>query len=551
MGILSVSDLKTTLKNKKNMKFIHKSFIIASLAFFSACSDDPSPTIAPEPDPDPTPGGSENVVINTSNVYQTIESFSASDCWMPNYIGKYWVEEQKEGIAKLLFSQNVKDGKAEGIGLSGWRFNLGGGTANQGAASDITDPSRRAESFMSPTDGSLDWTKQSGQQYFLEKAKSYGCSQFVMFSNTPPVYLTRNGKGYSAMGEYSNLKEDAYDDFANYISASLKYFKNEKGIDFDFISPVNEPQYKWNDPAQEGSGWQNSEIKRLAVEIDKSLTKEGLDTKILLSEPASWEYLYGGSNYNQNVVYNFFDQESPNYVGNLTHMAPIIGGHSYWTDGSWSKLTTTREKVFATASRAGLKVYQTEWSMLGDGYSSDEYASHDKATYMDIALYMSKVIHTDLTYANVSSWSYWTAVDLERWSHKNRFLLIKATPSGGDYGDITQSGSHESTKTLWVLGNYSLFIRPNYKRVGIEIENSSKSMFGSAYVSPDGKTLVAVYTNLTTKNYDVRAKVENVESIKTYTTSSTQDLAERSVADNSTAILVQPQSVVTVVYKLK
>ena len=71
---------------------------------------------------------------------------------------------------------------------------------------------------MSPVDGTLDWTKQAGQQYFLEKAKQYGCEQFVMFSNTPPVYLTRNGKGYSDMGAYSNLKDDSYDDFAKYIA---------------------------------------------------------------------------------------------------------------------------------------------------------------------------------------------------------------------------------------------------------------------------------------------------------------------------------------------
>ena len=531
--------------------------ILSTILFLShlSCSDDPAPTVAPDTGVgSETEEGNENVIISLNTVYQTIESFAASDCWMPNYIGKHWNEDQKESIAKLLFSSNISNGKSEGIGLSGWRFNLGGGTAQQGASSGIDDASRRAESFMDPIDGSIDWNRQAGQQYFLAKAKSYGCKQFVMFSNTPPAYLTRNGKGFSAMGVYSNLKDDCYDDFANYIVSAIDYFKTNKGIDFDFISPVNEPQYNW-ESGQEGSGWQNSEIKKLSTEIDKAIENKGLNTKILLAEAGAWNYLYenDGDAGRKNVIYNLFNRESPNYVGDLKHVAPIIAGHSYWTDGTWQRLVDVRRTVGERASAAGLKVYQTEWSMLGDGYSSNEFVGYDNATYMDIALYMSKVIHCDLVYANVSSWSYWTSVDMERWGHKNRFLLIKVTPAGGDYGDITQSGTHEATKTLWVLGNYSLFIRPDYKRVELDMAGTSRSLFGSAYISPDGKKLVAVYTNLSSTRYDVRAKINNteIEFVKTYTTSRTQDLEEASLRDINSSIFVNPNSVLTVVYDLK
>ena len=78
-----------------------------------------------------------------------------------------------------------------------------------------------------------------------------------------------------------------------------------------------------------------------------------------------------------------------------------------------------------------LELWQSEWSMLGDGYSSSEFVGYDAATEMDIALYMSKVIHNDLTVAQVSSWSYWTSMDVSRWGHKNRFLLISLVPKGG------------------------------------------------------------------------------------------------------------------------
>src|SRR5690606_33379205 len=201
---------------------------------------------------------------------------------------------------------------------------------------------------------------------------------------------------------------------------------------------------------------------------------------------------------------------------------------------------------------AGLKVYQTEWSMLGDGYDANEFVGFEKASFLDIALYMAKVIHTDLVYAQVASWSYWTALSTERWGHKNRFLLIKVTPGGGDYGDLTQSGTHEASKTLWVLGNHSLFIRPGYTRVDLQLNGTSKDRFGSAYLSPDKKRLVAVYTNLSGTSFNAKAQIpgKGIASIKAYTTSATQNLAERTV-DRESPIVINPQTVTTVVYNLE
>lgn len=531
--------------------------IFSSLVF--SCNNSPDPSIAPDPEDNGNgeDGNTEeeyNVKIDLSKTYQTIESFSASDCWAPNYIGEFWNEKEKEGIAKLLFSKDIDDGQPQGIGLSGWRFNLGGGTANQGEASGIEDKSRRAESFMSPTTGELDWSKQKGQQFFLEQAKHYGCEQLVMFSNTPPVYLTKNKKGYSNSGAFCNIEKSKLPDFTNYIAKVLSYFKFEKGIDFELISPVNEPQYEW-EGGQEGSGWKNSEIKDLVVELNKSLVAHDLNTKIMLSEAGDWTYLYKGNNDQSNQINNFFSANSSNYVGDLSHVAPIIAGHSYWTDESWNPMIQVRKTLNESASQKDLKVYQTEWSMLGDKYGAhpDEFVGFDKASYLDIALYMSKVIHCDLTYANVSSWSYWTSMDVERWDHKNRFLLIKIEPAGGPYGDIAESGTYEAMKTLWVLGNYSRFIRPNYKRVDLQMKNYSSKIFGNAFLSPDKNEIVAVYTNTSKLNYTVNFDTSNfkVKSIKLYTTNEISNMRESEITELNSPIIIQPQSVVTVVYKLK
>lgn len=323
-------------------------FCLLLIFVISACND--------RTDPEPGQSGTnveKAVTIDIGKTFQTIDGFGASDCWTANYVGRDWEANQKESIARLLFSQDINNGTPEGIGLSMWRFNLGAGTAEQGDDSGIDDKSRRAESFLN-ADGTYDWSRQQGQQYFLEKAREYGCGSFVMFSNSPPVHYTYNGKGFSARGARSNLKEEHYDDFAAYMANVAEYFKNNKNITFSYISPVNEPQYNW-ESGQEGSGWQNAEIKRLVMGLDNALSRKNLDSRILITESGDWEYLYKikGDAARSNQITEFFSPESANYIGDLTHVDLLIGGHSYWTDGNWDTMKSVRSQLGAAASAKG------------------------------------------------------------------------------------------------------------------------------------------------------------------------------------------------------
>ncbi|MDE6399367.1 MAG: beta-glycosidase, partial [Muribaculaceae bacterium] len=163
--------------------------------------------------------------------------------------------------------------------------------------------------------------------------------------------------------------------------------------------------------------------------------------------------------------------------------------------------------------------------------------------------YMSRVIHNDLTVADCSSWSYWTAMSVERWSQKNRFELIKTTPAGGNYSDdFTAEGNVEATHNLWVLGNYSLFIRPGFKRCALDL-NESKDFFGSAYIAPDNSRIVIVVTN-----YDKERGVtldmdtpEGAKSVFTYTSTATKHLKQERFK-LSDKVFVDPASVTTIVY---
>ena len=530
------------------MKFT--GFFLSLLLFVVLSCSDKVPD-AVTINPDNTVSVEKAVTINAGQTFQTMAGFGASDCWSPAFVGRYWTSGRNR-ISELLFSSEIENGKPKGIGLSVWRVNLGGGSAGQGDASGIEDKSRRAESYLTD-ELTLDWTRCEGQRYFLSRARELGCQSIVLFSNTPPVQYTYNGKGYSNKGGVSNLKSDCYDDFAAYMAEVAQHYMNE-GYPVTHISPVNEPQYNW-ESGQEGSGWTNDEIANLTRELDKALTARALPADILLAEAGDWEYLYKmKSDANRsNVLSAFFRSGSPAYVGDLSHVKNLICAHSYWTDGSWDGMRSIRKQVAQAAQQYGVDVWQSEWSMLGDGYSSSEFVGYDLASDMDIALYMSKVIHNDLTVAGVSSWSFWTSMDVSRWGHKNRFLLVSLVPAGGVDGDIQHEGSFQATATLWALGNYSRFIRPGYRRISLGM-NESHSFFGSAWIAPGGDKIVAVYTNLSDKGVRLKETHEGwggkAKSIETYTTAGGKDLAGEVVAVDGQVVL-DAKSVTTVVYNLK
>jgi O-glycosyl hydrolase len=490
----------------------------------------------------------KSVSVDATVTYQQMEGFGASDCWLPNQIGQYWTNNRLQ-LARWLFSQQISnDGQPQGIGLSMWRVNLGAGTAEQGDASGI-DANNRAQSYLS-TSGQYDWNSCSGQRYFMQQAKNQGCESFVLFSNSPLVQYTLNGKGYSQTGANANLKDDCYTPFAEYMATVAQHF-TEDGYNITHISPVNEPQYNWDGTSQEGSGWQNTEVARLTRELDKALTAKSLSTEILLGEAASWEYVYSGSETDRkNTAYAFFDAASESYVGNLAHVKKLICGHSYWTFDNWNSLRQVRSQVASAANKYGLRVWQSEWSML-DACPSELGGNYDTLSEFDIAMYMAKIIHTDLTVAGCTSWSYWTAMSVERWSQKNRFELIKTTPAGGNYSDdFTKEGTVEATPNLWVLGNYSLFVRPGYTRVGLTMDET-KDFFGSAWMAPDKSRLVVVYSNFNKERgirlSETRNLPAEVKSIYTYTTADGKQL-KRAQFNPKDEVFIDPYSTTTVVY---
>ena len=457
------------------------------------------------------------IKIDTKKQAQRIDNFGAAGAWFSEGIGKNWPAQNREQMAEWLFSKEFNaDGTPKGIGLSAWRFNIGGGTSEQGDSSKITDFRKRVESFLKPN-GTYDWTKQSGYLWFTKKAKEYGVENLIAFSNTPPVQFTKNGLGYKTEKDYvSNLRPDKYGAYADFLAAVLQHFDQE-GLHFDYISPVNEPQWDWSHgdgkAKQEGSPWKNEEIARVVFALDSALTKTNSKSKILITEAGQLDYLYTKTGFAGKQTQTFFGKNSSNKLTGLKHLPPLIGGHSYFTDKGDSARIAIRKHVADTTKKYGVEFWQTEYSMLADGYKEGKKG---KIPAMDCALFLSKVIHDDLVYGNAAAWQLWNSWEPGSAEFDTRYYVIALSPANKEYTD----GTVAQTKNLWALGHYSRFVRPGMHRLdltgndGLSPEQMAQDVMVSAYT--DGKQIVLVAINYTSELRTFKPEISNFKSGKSF-----------------------------------
>lgn len=459
--------------------------------------------------------------IDVNKQAQVIDNIGSSGAWFTEGIGKSWPSAKKERLAELLFSKQFDaKGNLLGIGLSTWRFNIGGGTAEQGDSSGISNPVKRVASFLAP-DGSYDWSKQEGYIWFVKKAAAYKVENLIAFSNTPPVQFTKNGLGFNLQKDYvTNLKEDKYTAYADFLVSFLAHF-NAEGIHFNYVSPVNEPQWDWSAKFgkmnQEGSPWHNKDIYSITEKLDSALSARKLSTKILLPEAGMLTYLYEGSGAASRQIQQFYSPASMYYTGKLHHVLPVIAGHSYFSENGDSALVNIRTRVRDTAAKYSVPFWQTEYCMLGDGYKDGKKG---KVSSMDCALFLSKVIHHDFAVANATAWHFWNSWEPGSAEHDTRYYLI-ALQNNPD----NTTGDFTITKNLWALGHYSRFIRPGMYRVitqrsdGVNEMEATKGIMLSAYTNK--KEIVVVAINYKDQAQTIDLKIPQKKkwrSLQQYTT---------------------------------
>jgi len=478
------------------------------------------------------------IKINQQKSYQQIHSFGASDSWRVQFVGENWPLEKRNKIADLLFStENDKAGNPKGIGLSNWRFYIGAGSTEQGDSSNIRNVWRRAECFLD-ANGNYDWTKYKGQRWFLQAAKQRGVPQFSAYTISAPVFYTKNGLAYATKGDLSfNLKPEKYSDYSKFLVDIIEHFEKKENIHFDYISPFNEPQWAWDKPSQEGTPANNNDLYVYMKYLSEDLNERGLSTKIIAGEAGQLNYLYepAGKNFNGDQINVFFNPKSPLYIGDFKNMEYAISSHSYFTTWPIEKQIESRQKLAKRIEEINpqLDFMQTEFCILE---KNDEITGGWKRDLgMSTALYVARVIHTDLTIANATAWEWWTA--LSQFNFKDGLIHLDDGNGNSVESDTSKlnhqlkfDGNISETKLLWALGNFSRFVRPGMVRIDVQSDNNlslpeqATDLQVSAYKDSANGDIVLVFINHREEDKQIKLDGMSSENAALYITDKTSNL---------------------------
>ncbi len=432
--------------------------------------------------------------------YQTFEGFGTSACWWAQTIED---EKLRDDIAKALFSDS------EGLGLDIVRYNVGGGEADN-PDTRIWDTSRRTESFYVYDEEKgeyvYDFTRDENARLFLDKAIENGAEEVILFCNSPHFSMTLSGQASGGLEEnVSNLPEENYDDFVDYLLTIADWFVSE-GYPVTYISPINEPQWAWGGEwvGQEGCHYEPAEAVKLLsmfaeemIERDTPYGLSGVETGQL-----SWWY--------NDYLFKFFENET------LDSYCDTFAGHSYWLDGNKDE-----KRNFGNTFKdnfADKKFEMTEWCELP--------LTIDSKT-IDSGLYMANVMIEDLTLLNAVSWQSWTAFN-------------------GDGLLYEENGELKMYNRYYAYKQFSSFIEEGMTRVKVFDEIGFNENIAKVAFSDSEKTVLVVVNN--SENGEDIKFLEKYPHAEIYVTDETHNCEQIEDGFPAAGYTLSPKSITTFVF---
>ena len=444
------------------------------------------------------------IQVDPARQYQAMEGFGASGAWWAQDVGG-WEDDKRGQVARLLFDRN------QGIGLSIYRYNVGGGDGHE-----IRDPWRRAETFETG-EGTYDWSRDGKALWMLRAARDAGVQRFVAFVNSPPARMTRSGTVSGAATEESGNRVDAQiwmsdmasahfgwrtdpertrsnlhpakvDAFAQYLVDVVRHLREVEGIPVGWISPINEPQWGWcRRNQQEGCHYTPAECATVTRALVRAIRTHALEVKISVVEAGLW--LSSG-------IYMRKLLGDPELAPHLDTFAV----HSYQS----SRLTKWLAGRYARLRYPHVRLWMSEWTQMRRGRSAG----------MASALTLANTIHEDLVAGGATSWQYWIAVS----KYDFHDGLVYVDP---------QDHQIAETKRLWAMGNFSRFVRPGDVRIAAQ--SRVKGLSAIAFRSDARHEICLVVINPHPHPIAARLALRSGPlpvSVTAFETSSVNDLAQ-------------------------
>jgi hypothetical protein len=214
----------------------------------------------------------------------------------------------------------------------------------------------------------------------------------------------------------------------------------------------------------------------VARKTSAAFQEKGLTTQIMVNESSDLRCLLGiykTSWKRGNTIASFWSKDSTlTYLGDTPLVPRLLLAHSYWTNTPVNYMKKIRQQLRKECEQHKIGFWQSEICIMENDKEIGGGGGYDFS--MKTALYVARIIHHDLCYANAESWSWWRAC-------------------GGNYKDglirvFDRRHQARDSRLLWALGNYSRFVRPGAVRY--EISSKKKEdpygVMVSAYQNKDG-----------------------------------------------------------------
>ena len=293
-------------------------------------------------------------------------------------------------------------------------------------------------------------------------------------------------------GNFLSASNQAY---ASQLAGYVVNMKNTYGVSLYAISIQNEPDAS---TSYESCLWTPQQIHDFATNLYSALVASNVaSTKIILAEDENWQTNYYSTAMNDPAV--------------ATNVG-IIACHDY--DGTPPGIIPAALPGFANTNAA---LWETEVSTF-DPFDGS----------INNAMYWANRIHLFMTVAQANAWHYW-------W-------LISDNPDNEGLTDT----SGNPAKRMYVLGNYSRFVRPGYYRIGVS-NNAFTSISAYKDTNSGNFAIVAINSSFTNVTQIFNLANFTAGSVTPWITSSNLSLASQPAVNVTNASFTYALPAVSVV----
>lgn len=409
------------------------------------------------------------------------QGWGTSLCWWANRVG--YSDELAQQTADLFFGD-------DGLRLNIMRYNIGGGddpTHNHITRTDSAVPGwlvwdEEAQDYV------YDYDADKNQLNVLERCvEAAGDNAIVeVFSNSPPYFMTVSGCSSGGFdSNVNNLKDECYEDFAEYLAHVTNYIQNEMDIEVTSVSPMNEPNTNFwgaNSPKQEGCHFDEGESQSRIIELTyEALQQYDLpNVMVVASDETSTEL--------QINEYNAYSDKAKEYLGR-------INTHTY--------NPTKIGELGQLARDEGFLMWMSE--VDGNGMAGTN------AGEMGAGLWLGEKIINDINALDPAAWVLWQVIDKhiseEGYNGRQDSGMIDITQ--GFWGTAVADHDNQDvilTQKYYSFGQFTRYIRP-----GMTIIQCGGDSL-AAY-NPETKELVVVALNKSDKDRYMNYDLSQMESV--------------------------------------